>query len=286
MLSYRHAFHAGMHADVLKHCALVHVLQHMLQKDKPFWCIDTHAGAASYALRGQYAKKSGEAQSGIGRLWGRGDLPAPLAAYMELVKADNIDGAGSAGELKYYPGSPWIADHLLRPKDRLRLFELHSTEIRLLQRHFRNAAPRVVAEAGDGFEGLLSVLPPPPRRGLALIDPSYEDKRDYRRTIAALKGGLERFATGTFMVWYPQVAREEAQKFPDQLKRVREKGWLHATLTVKSPPAEGFGLYGSGIFLVNPPYTLPGALKEALPYLAKLLGQDGTAAFSLESKLE
>ncbi len=282
MLSYRHAFHAGMHADVLKHCALVHVLEHLARKDKAFWCIDTHAGAASYDLRGEYARKSGEARDGIGRLWGRGDLPAPLAAYMEVVKADNEGGT----TLKYYPGSPWIAERLLRPKDRLRLFELHSTDIGLLQRHFRNAAPRAIAQAGDGFEGLLSLLPPPPRRGLVLIDPSYEDKRDYRRTIAALKGGLERFATGTFMVWYPQVARHEAQQFPDQLKRVQAGEWLHATLTVKAPPEGGLGLYGSGIFVINPPYTLLAALKETLPYLVKVLGQDGTAKFSLESKLK
>jgi len=281
MLSYRHAFHAGMHADVLKHCVLIHVLQYLAQKEKAFWYIDTHAGAASYALRGEYARKNAEFETGIGRLWVRTDAPSLINAYLEQVRAINPDGT-----LKYYPGSPWIADRLLRAHDRARLFELHSTEARLLKHHFRHAAPRVLAEAGDGFAGLLALLPPPPRRGAVLIDPSYEDKKDYGRVIDALQGGLERFATGTFVVWYPKVKRHEAQQLPDRLKRVVARGWLHATLTVKAPPADGLGIYGSGLFIVNPPYTLPGLLAPAMPYLGKVLGQDQTADYSLETMLE
>jgi 23S rRNA (adenine2030-N6)-methyltransferase len=285
MLSYRHAFHAGNHADVLKHCAFVHLLRHLAQKDKAFWCIDTHAGAAWYDLRGEYARRSGESESGIGRLWGRADLPAALEPYLEQVRACNA-ARGAAGALQCYPGSPWVAERLLRKRDRLRLFELHSTESRLLKEYFRAAAPRVIAQAGDGFEGLLTLLPPPPRRGLALIDPSYEDKNDYRRVIASLRGALERFATGTYAVWYPQVRRVEAQQFPDKLKRVQARGWLHVTLTVKMPPADGLGLYGSGLFVINPPYTLPGILAPVMPYLVKTLGQDDSARFTLESNLE
>jgi len=283
MLSYRHAFHAGMHADVLKHSVLVHLLQYLAQKDKAFWCIDTHAGAATYALRGEYARKNAEFETGIGRLWGRTDLPALLEPYMQQVRALN---SGSGGALHHYPGSPWLAERLLRKQDRLRLFELHSTEIKLLQDHFRRAAPRVIAQAGDGFIGLLSLLPPPPRRGLVLVDPSYEDKNDYRRVIAALRGALERFATGTYAVWYPQVRRLEARELPEKLERVQASGWLHVTLTVKAPPADGLGIYGSGFFILNPPYTLPGLLKQGMPYLVKVLGQDETARFSLESRLE
>ena len=280
MLSYRHAFHAGMHADVLKHCVLVHLLRYLAQKDKAFWYIDTHAGAASYALREKYARTSAEHETGIARLWGRGDLPEPLDAYLEQVRAINPDG------LKHYPGSPWIADRLMRKQDRLRFFELHSTDASLLQQHFRKAAPRVVVHQGDGFVGLLALLPPPPRRGLVLIDPSYEDKRDYARVIGTLRGALERFATGTYAVWYPQVKRREAQQLSERLERMRPGGWLHATLTVKKPPADGFGLYGSGVFVVNPPYTLPGLLASVLPYLARQLGQDESACFSLKSKLD
>jgi 23S rRNA (adenine2030-N6)-methyltransferase len=281
MLSYRHGFHAGMHADVLKHAVLVHMLQYLVQKEKPLWYIDTHAGAAEYSLESRHAKTSGEHATGISRLWPRSDIPKSLAPYLDLIRTWNPDGV-----LRHYPGSPGIADRLLRKTDRLRLFELHPTEIRVLQKQFQNAAPRVIAQAGDGFESLLALLPPLSRRGLVLIDPSYEDKRDYQRVIAALQGGLERFATGTYMVWYPQIRRREAQDFPQKLKRLRPAGWLHVTLTVKAPPTDGFGIYGSGVFVFNPPYTLPDTLASFVPYLARTLGQDGEATHRLECKLE
>jgi 23S rRNA (adenine2030-N6)-methyltransferase len=280
VFSYRHAFHAGNHADVLKHCVLVQLLLYMKQKEKAFWCIDTHAGAASYALQGEYARKNAESETGIARLWSRAGLPAALRDYLDIVRADN-----PGGTLRYYPGSPWIEDHLLRDHDRLRLFELHSTEVRLLQQHFRAAGPRVIAEAADGFAGLMKLLPPPARRGVALIDPSYEDKNDYARVIAALRGAQERFATGTYAVWYPQVKRRESLQFAERLKRAQPKDWLHVALTVKSPPADGLGLYGSGLFIVNPPYTLPQCLAPVMPCLVELLGQDREAAFTLESML-
>jgi 23S rRNA (adenine2030-N6)-methyltransferase len=281
MLSYRHGFHAGMHADVLKHTALVHMLEYLTQKEKPVWYIDTHAGAAEYSLEDRYAKTSREHETGIARLWDRTDLPAVLERYIAVVKAWNPDGS-----LRCYPGSPGIANRLLRRSDRLRLFELHPTEVRVLQKQFDDAAPRVIAAAGDGFEALPALLPPPSRRGLVLIDPSYEDKADYQRVIAALQAGLERFATGTYAVWYPQLKRRESQDFPQRLKRVRPEGWLHATLTVKAPPADGFGIFGSGLFIINPPYPLPGLLNEALPALVRLLGQDRDAGWRLESKLD
>ena len=278
MFSYRHAYHAGAHSDVLKHSVLVHLLQYLAQKDKSFWMVDTHAGAVSYSLRGEHARRSGEAQGGIVKIWGREDAPPLVRSYLEVVKADD-----NPDELRYYPGSPWISDHLLRRQDRLRLFELHPTDSSALRKHFKNNGPRVMAFDADGFDGLAALLPPPPRRGLTLIDPSYEDKRDYRRVIAALKAGLERFETGTFMVWYPQIERPEAKQFSDQLKRVRRDGWLHATLTVKAPSPDGLGITGSGVFLIHPPYTLAPALKEALPWLVKALGQDGGAQFRVEA---
>src|SRR5487761_2520797 len=209
MLSYRHAFHAGNHADVLKHFVFVHLLRHLAQKDKPFWCIDTHAGAALYALNEGYAAKNAEYESGIGRLWARPDIPEALLDYLEQVQANNRNG-----ELRLYPGSPQLALQLLRRQDRLRMFELHSTESRLLQQHFRNAGPRATVQAGDGYAGLLALLPPPSRRGLILIDPPYEDKHDYRQVAVALGEGLKRFATGIYAIWYPQVQRLESQKLP------------------------------------------------------------------------
>jgi 23S rRNA (adenine2030-N6)-methyltransferase len=277
MLSYRHGFHAGNHADVLKHVVLVHLLRHLAQKDKAFWCIDTHAGAATYALDEGYATKNAEFETGIGRLWARTDLPAAVEDYVAQVRTLNPDGA-----LRLYPGSPQLANQLLRPRDRLRMFELHSTESDLLQRYFRDAGPRAIAAAGDGFAGLKAVLPPPSRRGLVLIDPPYEDKGDYRHVLAALRDGLQRFATGVYAVWYPQVQRRESRLFPDALGRLAARDRVHVTLTVKAPAAGGFGLHGSGLYILNPPWTLPGMLRETMPYLVRVLGQDTGAAFSLD----
>ena len=279
MLSYRHAFHAGNHADVLKHAVLVHLLDYLKQKEKALWYVDTHAGAAGYGLDEAWAQKNAEFATGIGKLWAR-NVPASLAGYMGEVRALNPNG-----ELRFYPGSAQIAMQMLREQDRLRLFELHSTESRALREHFAKDAPRVLVQAGDGFGGLKSVLPPPSRRGIVLIDPSYEDKRDYARARACLEDALQRFATGVYVLWYPIVQRRESQLFPESLKRMQRKDWLHAALTVKAPAADGFGLHGSGLFVLNPPWDLPAMLKEAMPYLVKTLGQDASARFELESEL-
>jgi len=281
MLSYRHAFHAGNHADVLKHTVLVQLLRYLTQKEKALWFVDTHAGAAAYALDEGYATKNAEFESGIGRLWAQDGLPAPVAEYLEQVRSLNPDGA-----LRRYPGSPQLAQQLLRRQDRLRLFELHSTESGLLQQYFRGDAPRVMVQAGDGFAGLQSVLPPPSRRALVLIDPSYEDKGDYRQVLAALRDAHKRFADGVYAVWYPQVQRRESRQFPEQLKQLQRKDWLHVSLTVKKPAADGYGLHGSGMFVLNPPWLLPQALRLALPYLARALAQDAAAGFDLECELK
>jgi 23S rRNA (adenine2030-N6)-methyltransferase len=281
MLSYRHAFHAGNHADVLKHAVLVQLLRYLGQKDKAYWYIDTHAGAGVYALQEGYAAKTGESASGIAKLWQRKGLPPLLADYVAEVSAVNPDG-----ELRYYPGSPYLAWRLMREQDRVRLFELHSTEIEVLRHNFRDAGRRAMLFEGDGLDGLKTLLPPAPRRALVLIDPSYEDKRDYTRTLTCVEEGLKRFATGTYAVWYPQVTRLESQRFPDQLKRLQDKNWLHVSLTVSGPPTDGFGLFGSGMFILNPPYTLAPLLKEAMPKLVEALGQDKSAQFKLEFRAD
>jgi len=285
MFSYRHAFHAGNHTDVLKHTVLAHLLCHYAQKDKAFWYIDTQAGPGGYDLQGDFARKSGEAHTGITRLWERHDLPDGVELYRDQVRAFNAMHGGGEALLRFYPGSPSIAANMLRRQDRLRLFELHSTDSRELMRVFAGQAPRVIVKAADGFAGMAALLPPTSRRGMALIDPSYEDKGDYGRVIAALKGAVERFATGTFMLWYPQVQRREAQQLPERLKRLQSKDWLHATLTVKAPARDGLGLHGSGIFILNPPWTLPRMLAGALPWLKNVLRQDDSASFTLEETL-
>jgi len=279
MLSYRHAFHAGNHADVLKHLILVQLTRYMGQKDKPFWVIDTHAGAGLYALDTGYATQLKEFDGGIGKLWSRKDLPAALAEYVALVRAVNPDGA-----LRFYPGSPWLALQTMRPQDRLRLFELHSSDSRILQDNFSDHARRVTITTADGFDALKALLPPPPRRALVLIDPSYEMRDDYQHVLAALKDALTRFATGTYAVWYPQLAKTEARQLPEKLKRLPLKSWLNISLTVHAPTSDGFGMHGSGMFIINPPWTLHKTLAEILPYLVQVLGQDAGASFVLEQE--
>ena len=276
MLSYRHAFHAGNHADVLKHWVEILLLTHLGHKDKPYWYIDTHAGAGAYALDSGYASKNAEFDTGIGRLWTRNDLPATLAEYVALVRQFNPDGA-----LRAYPGSPMVAQRCLRPSDRMRLFELHSTDHGLLAGNFADAQRQVRVEHADGFEGIKAVLPPPPRRALVLIDPPYEDKRDYARVVTSLKEALKRFATGCYAVWYPQLQRLESRDLPEKLKLLGVD-WLHVSLSVQRPSDDGFGMHGSGMFVLNPPWTLPDTLQTALPYLVEVLGQDRGARHTLE----
>ena len=273
MFSYRHGFHAGNHADVLKHLVLVQMLQHLTAKDAPLVFVDTHAGAGGYDLGGAFARKKGEFEDGIGRLWEREDLPPAVAAYVDQVRALNPDG-----KLRHYPGSPQIAAQMLRPQDRLHLYELHTTESRVLQKHFAGAGRRVHVHATDGFAGMKAVLPPPSRRGLVLIDPPYEDKADYGKVVAAMGDALKRFGTGVYAVWYPQVQRQEAQDLPSQLKQLTGGDWLQVSLTVKAPAADGLGLHGSGVFVFNQPWKLQSALREQMPAVVKLLAQDRKAA--------
>ena len=279
MLSYRHAFHAGNHADVLKHLVLVQLTRYLCQKEKPFWYIDTHSGAGAYALDSGYAAKLAEYKDGVGRLWGRTDLPKPLADYVDLVRRLNSDR-----RLLVYPGSPHFALWTMRDQDRLRLFELHSKDARLLQENFKDAGKQVIVDPTDGFAGLKALLPPAPRRSLVLIDPSYEEKQDYDRVFKALKEALSRFPGGTYMLWYPQLTRLDAHELPGRLKNLPAKSWLHVTLRVKEPAKDGFGMHGSGLFVLNPPWTLHDTLAGVMPYLVSALGLDGGAGFSLEQK--
>ena len=271
MLAYRHAFHAGNHADVLKHLTLVQVLQHLNQKEKGYRVVDTHAGAGGYALGGRHAQTRREFDSGIGRLWGRDDLPAPVRAYVDQVHDFNGDGA-----LRQYPGSPELARALMRPQDQLRLFELHATDHAALGGRMRGDA-RVELRPADGFASLKAQLPPPTRRGLVLIDPPYEIKTDYARTLTALREALARFAECTVIVWSPQLQLLEAAKLPQRLKAaatdVAPKGWLLARLSVAAPRERGLGLLGSWVFVANPPHTLAAALRQSLPWLARELAE-------------
>lgn len=274
MLSYRHAYHAGNHADVLKHLVLIQIAEYLASKDKPFWLIDTHAGAGGYSLESEQARKVGEYLDGIGRLWNTvcgesSTAPAAIQDYLTLVRRFN-----PGEKLRNYPGSPWLAAQCLRPDDRLRLFEMHSTDARLLKKLFAEGGRQIAVADTDGLAGLKALLPPPSRRGMVLIDPSYELKQDYTLIPQALQDALKRFATGTYAIWYPQLARPESRQFPDKLKRaVAGTEWLHVTLTPGTPPDNGIGMYGSGMFVVNPPWTLEATLKECLPWIAEQLAR-------------
>jgi len=276
MFSYRHGFHAGNHADVLKHFILVEVLRHLTAKDKPLWVIDTHAGAGEYDLEHGFAAKSAEFHTGIAPFWQAPEPSEVFQPWLNSVRALNPDGV-----LRRYPGSPRIALDVLRPQDKLWLFELHPTESTILDDFSRRDA-RVSTRRADGFTALKSLLPPHPRRALVLIDPSYEDKHDYNAVVTSLTDALRRFATGTYLVWAPLVLRPEALQLGERLRKLAPHDWLDASLHIKSPPQDGIGLYGSRMFVFNPPWKLETTLAKALPEMVRRLGQDASARYTLD----
>jgi 23S rRNA (adenine2030-N6)-methyltransferase len=280
MLAYRHAFHAGNHADVLKHTVLAQVLHHMNLKDKGWRCIDTHAGAGGYSLQGDYAKKRAEFERGIAMLMDKTDLPAPLAELVRLVREFNANKG-----LIQYPGSPAIAQALMRPQDQLRLYEMHPTDHKILDSYL-GETPGVEVRLGDGYASLKSQLPPTTKRGVVLIDPPYEIKTDYVRVLAALREALERFPDCVVIIWLPQLQLVESAQLPQRLKAAADagakKGWLNARLTVAQADARGFGMLGSSVFIANPPHTLHDDLQPVLPYLAQALAQFDGARSALE----
>lgn len=289
MFSYRHAFHAGNHADVLKHVTLVATVQHLTQKETALTVVDTHAGAGLYRLDGDYARTSAEAQDGVRRVLAAGGLTPPLQAYVDLVRSFQTGGKAAV-----YPGSPFLVQQQLRAHDRLKLFELHPTDWRALAGNVAQleVGRQVAVLHEDGFDGLRKFLPPPSRRALVLCDPSYEIKSDYERVHTLMQDALKRFPTGCYLVWYPIIARNEAHDLPRKLKNLAQRSgrsWLHATLAVKSgqrgagPDAPRPGLAASGMFVINPPYTLAAQLQQALPQPVQLLGQDQYAGQTLES---
>lgn len=276
MLSYRHAFHAGNHADILKHFTLSLVLDYFNQKDKPYCVIDTHAGAGLYALNSQFSQKNMEFDSGISRLLLAQSLPPSLVNFVSIVKSFN-----TSSEIALYPGSPKVIDYYLRPNDQLRLFELHPNDYQLLLENFQDNTKQVKIERQDGFNGIKAYLPPACRRGVIIIDPPYEEKKDYQRVVDTLKDSLKRFQTGTYLVWYPLLQKAEPQQMIDALNQLQVSNWLNVTLKVATPSEDGFGMFGSGLYVINPPWTLPESLQASLPTLIDLLGQDENASYEL-----
>ncbi|WP_121144737.1 23S rRNA (adenine(2030)-N(6))-methyltransferase RlmJ [Orbus hercynius] len=264
MLSYRHSYHAGNHADVLKHIVLTLCLESLKEKDKPFLYLDTHSGAGRYLLQSEHAEKTGEYLSGIAKLWEQPEIIDLLQPYFSVLKYYNRNPA-----LKYYPGSPLIAKQLLRPQDKLVLTEIHSSDYPLLRQEF-SKDHRAQVTKQDGFLQLKSKLPPESRRGLILIDPSYEIKDDYQKIAHALLEGYKRFSTGIYLIWYPVVSRKQTQHMIDDIIKTGIKRIVQIELAIR-PDNNQKGMTASGMIVVNPPWKLKQQMHTILPWLQEIL---------------
>ena len=267
MLSYRHGFHAGNFADVLKHSLITLVINALKQKDKPFVYIDTHAGAGKYSFKSEFSQKTGEYQQGIGRLWANQQPPLELKDYLAVVRAEN-----TGRQLVRYPGSPQLVRRLVRSQDRLVLSELHGTDFEALQQLFAQDR-QVSAAKEDGLKMLDKKLPPIQKRGLILIDPSYEVKADYAKVVDALQRAHQRFATGIYGLWYPVIDRGVTERM---LQRLIDTGIPRQLRIEHCIEADGAvrGMTGSGMLFINPPWLLGSQAEALLPWLNQVLTDD------------
>lgn len=274
-MNYRHAYHAGNFADVLKHAVLALVIEHLKLKDAPFRVIDTHAGTGSYDLRSEEAIKTGEWQDGIGRLLSTvipGDVEPLLRPYLSAVVGDQ-----DPGRLGHYPGSPLIARRLMRASDRLLANELHPDDADALAHLFARDKQAKISNM-DGWTALKAFLPPVERRGVVLIDPPFEEAGELQRLISAVGDMTKRFATGTLMLWYPIKDPAQIVTFERQLSELRTKKILRLELMLRAPTDVNV-LNGTGLIVLNPPYTLPDNLQKMLPFLMKLLGRGSSPSW-------
>lgn len=269
-MNYRHIYHAGNFADVLKHAVLARLIDYLKQKDKPFRVIDTHAGIGIYDLSSVEAQKTGEWQDGIGRL-----MEEPLPANVELLLEpyfDTIRALNPDGGLNFYPGSPKVTRLLLRPEDRLSLMELHPADCETLAENFAGDFQTRVTHL-DGWLAMSAHLPPKEKRGLILVDPPFEIEGEFRRLAGGLAKAYRRFPGGVYCLWYPLKSGAPIEEFHQALDALEIPKILCAELSVRSE-RETTGLSGSGLIIVNPPYTLKGELDVLLPYLVDKLAQD------------
>jgi len=276
VLSYRHSYHAGNFADVLKHTVLTSIVDYLLQKDKAFCYLDTHSGCGAYQLDSEQSLKTGEFKNGIAALWPLTDLPEPVARYVEQVKAFNGEGA-----LTLYPGSPMICNQLRRDDDRMFLFELHPNEFLNMRGNF-SGDRRIKMTNDDGLQGLIANMPPKERRGLVLIDPSYEIKTEYDEVVETLIAAHRRFATGTYALWYPVVKRTLINQMERALKASGIKNIQLFELGIEADKEE-HGMTSSGMIVINPPWTLQKEMQHSLPFLADTLGIDGAGYYRNET---
>ncbi|MDA3977865.1 23S rRNA (adenine(2030)-N(6))-methyltransferase RlmJ [Gallibacterium sp. AGMB14963] len=274
MLSYRHSFHAGNYADVLKHIVQLLILEALQQKEKGFLYLDTHAGAGLYSLQSFEAEKTAEFTEGIGYLWERDDLPEIVRHYLQQVKQVN-----PKDKLNFYPGSPLLAANLLRPQDRAILTELHPSDYPLLRKNMQKFS-NIQVKRENGFQQLKSTLPPKERRGFVLIDPPYELKEDYQLVVDAIVEGYKRFATGTYAIWYPVVLRQQIKKMIHSFEATQIRKILQIELGIR-PDSTQRGMTASGMIVINPPWKLESQMREILPYLSEVLAPAGTGHWSV-----
>lgn len=266
MLSYRHSFHAGNFADVLKHIVLVETFEHFIKKDAPFEYIDTHSGAGLFNLKSAHAKKLEEHSNGIDKL--RREDFSEITSYFDVVDAVN-----PGRERLYYPGSPSVAKHYLRKQDRAWMFELHPEDFKTLNKNNeRQRRIRVTKE--DGLKGLLGLLPPSSRRSLVLIDPSYEVKTEYEQVVDTIKKAHKKFSSGTYIVWYPMINRNKINEFERQFVRSGIRNIQRFELGLSADDNEERGMTSSGMIVINPPWTMYKKMSALLPKLAKALAGD------------
>lgn len=269
MLSYRHLFHAGNFADVFKHALLSRLLIALAAKDKPYCYLDTHAGTGRYDLSHEWAWKKREFENGIARLWDRKDIPAAFTPYMDAVRAEN-----PKGRLRYYPGSPLIALKLRRPGDRILLTELNRADCAELE-SVVGRERHVAVHLMDGYEGLKTLLPPRERRGLVLLDSSFDRAREFARIVKALKEAHLRWATGIYAIWYPLMQPAAMRDFSRSVEKSGIRKILRLELRVKKQEPDT-PMPGSGMLVVNPPWKFDAEARPLLDWLAQALSQDGS----------
>jgi 23S rRNA (adenine2030-N6)-methyltransferase len=271
MLSYRHSFHAGNFADVLKHIVLVEILEHLCKKDAGFDYIDTHSGAGLFNLKSAHAKKLEEHSNGIAKL-AESDFPE-LKRYFDVINGINQEAGANRRELSFYPGSPSFAKHYLRRQDRGWLFELHPEDFKTLGKNTeRQRKIRVSKE--DGLKGLLGLVPPASRRAVVLVDPSYEVKTEYDQVVTAIKNAHKKFPSGTYAVWYPMINRNKINEFERQFVHSGIRNIQRFELGLSADDNDERGMTSSGMIVINPPWTLHKKMSELLPKLTKTLAGD------------
>ena len=278
-MNYRHAYHAGNFADVLKHVILARVLEHLKAKPQAFRVIDTHAGTGRYDLGGIEAGKTGEWHDGIGRLM-QATIPDDVSALLEPYLATVRDMNGS-GPLQVYPGSPLIARTLMRRDDQLIVNELHPEDFNELKALFHKARDSKVLNI-DAWVAVKSLLPHKERRGVVLIDPPFERADEFECIIEGLEEAIRRFATGVYIVWYPVKDERAADRFIAKVRATGGAKGLDVRFHIRSSDPDA-GLTATGVLIINPPYKLKGELGVLLPFLVATLAQDASAAFAINA---